>query len=209
MNDKLASSDKKLDEIVFGLVDSELSLNLIKPKDFPERYNEVKSFMVRFYKEENAKNLPKFGSTRFIRLCYLTVINVLAKMFPDGIWTNRKQFSNLYQQYLDDPMSIILLPNHQSHIDYVILHLIMIRFQMSIPTVIAGDNLNVAIFGSILKGLGAIFIKRSFNNEAYTERNIANYIEFILLNKIHFEVFIEGTRSRDGKVLLPKFGVLK
>ena len=209
MNDKLALSDKKLDEIVFGLVDLELSLNLIKPKDFPERYNEVKSFMVRFYKEENAKNLPKFGSTRFIRLCYLTVINVLAKMFPDGIWTNRKQFSNLYQQYLDDPMSIILLPNHQSHIDYVILHLIMIRFQMSIPTVIAGDNLNVAIFGSILKGLGAIFIKRSFNNEAYTERNIANYIEFILLNKIHFEVFIEGTRSRDGKVLLPKFGVLK
>ena len=80
---------------------------------------------------------------------------------------------------------------------------------MATPSVIAGENLNVAVIGGLLKNLGAIFIPRSFNNEAYTERNLNNVIEFILVNKIPFEVFIEGTRSRDGKLLLPKYGILK
>ncbi|WPK23524.1 hypothetical protein PUMCH_000765 [Australozyma saopauloensis] len=209
MKNRLENTDEYLDEIVYKLVDLELKMNLIKAKDFPTRHKEVKDFMVKYYMEENKKNLPVFGDQKFVRLCYITVIKTISKMFPLGVWVNRVQFSNLYQKYLEDPMSIVLLPNHQSHIDYVILHLIMIRFQMSIPIVIAGDNLNVAVFGSILKGLGAIFIKRSFNNELYTERNLNNYIEFVFANKIHFEVFIEGTRSRDGKLLLPKYGILK
>lgn len=209
MKSRLEVTDEKLDEIVYKLIDSELKMNLIKAKDFPARHKEVKEFMVKYYTAENKKNLPTFGSERFVRMCYITVIKTLSKMFPQGVWVNRVQFSNLYKKYLEDPMSIVLLPNHQSHIDYVILHLILIRFQMSIPIVIAGDNLNVAVFGSILKGLGAIFIKRSFNNELYTERNLNNYIEFVFANKIHFEVFIEGTRSRDGKLLLPKYGILK
>lgn len=209
MKDRLEKSDEKLDEIVYKLVDLELKMNLIKAKDFPKRHKEVKDFMVNYYTEENKKNLPVFGNARFVRLCYITVIKTITKMFPKGVWVNRRQISELYQKYLEDPMSIVLLPNHQSHIDYVILHLILIRFQMSTPIVIAGDNLNVAIFGSILKGLGAIFIKRSFNNELYTERNLNNYIEFVFANRIPFEVFIEGTRSRDGKLLLPKYGILK
>lgn len=209
MSERLEKTDEKLDEIVYKLVDLELKMNLIKAKDFLKRFFEVKKFMVKYYSAENDKNLPRFGSTTFLKICYITVIKTVKKMFPQGVWVNREQLSSLYQKYLDNPMSIILLPNHQSHIDYVILHLILIRFQMSIPTVIAGENLNVAIFGRIMKGLGGIFIKRSFNNELYTERNLTNYVEFILLNKIHFEVFIEGTRSRDGKLLLPKYGILK
>lgn len=209
MKDRLEKSDEVLDDIVYKLIELELRMNLIKAKDFPKRFAEVKKFMVKYYTHDNEKNLPQFGSTAFIRICYITVIKTLKKMFPRGVWVNREQLSGLYKRYLENPMSIILLPNHQSHIDYVILHLILIRFQMSTPTVIAGENLNVAIFGAIMKGLGAIFIKRSFNNELYTERNLANYIELVLLNKIHFEVFIEGTRSRDGKLLLPKYGILK
>lgn len=209
MKERLEKTDEKLDDIVYKLVELELRMNLIKAEDFPNRFIEVKEFMVKYYTSENEKRLPQYGSHNFIKLCYITVIATVSKMFPQGVWVNREQFSLLYMRYLEDPMSIILLPNHQSHIDYVILHLIMIRFQMSIPTVVAGENLNVAVFGGLMKSLGAIFIKRSFNNELYTERNLTNYLEFVFLNKIHFEVFIEGTRSRDGKLLLPKYGILK
>lgn len=209
MAERLQKTDEKLDELVYKLVDLELRMNLIKAKDFLKRYTEVKNFMIKYYSAENEKNFPQFGSPTFLKVCYITVIKTVRKMFPQGVWVNREQMSSLYKRYLENPMSIILLPNHQSHIDYVMLHLILIRFQMSIPTVIAGENLNVAIFGRIMKGLGGIFIKRSFNNELYTERNLTNYVEYVLMNKIHFEVFIEGTRSRDGKLLLPKYGILK
>lgn len=209
MKYKLEHGDTSLDEIVYNLVDSELRMNLIKAKDFPKRFKDVKEFMIKYYTLENKKNLPNFGSIHFLKMCYLTVMKTISKMFPQGVWVNKGELHSLYQQYLKDPMSIMLLPNHQSHIDYVILHLILIRFQMSIPVVVAGENLNVAVFGGILRGLGAVFIKRSFNNELYTEKNLYNYIEFVFLNKINFEVFIEGTRSRDGKLLLPKYGILK
>lgn len=209
MKTLLEQKDERLDEIVYKLIDLELRMNLIAAKDFPQRFKDVKAFMVKYHMEQNERNLPQFGSRHFIRMCYITVIKTLLKMFPQGVWVNNRQFQMLYQKYLDDPMSIVLLPNHQLHIDYVILHLILIRFHMPIPTVVAGENLNVAVFGAIMKGLGAIFIKRTFNNELYTERNLTNYIEYVFLNKIHFEVFIEGTRSRDGKVLLPKYGILK
>lgn len=209
MKERLEKTDEQLDEIVYDLVNSELRMNLIKAKDFPKRYQDVKEFMVKYYTEQNEKNLPEFMSISLLRVCYVTCMKTLSKMFPQGVWVNNRQLSELFQEYLKNPMSIILLPNHQSHLDYVIMHLIFIRFLFSIPTVIAGENLNVAVFGRFLKGLGAIFIKRSFNNELYTERNLTNYAEFVFLNKLHFEVFIEGTRSRDGKLLLPKYGILK
>jgi len=209
MNEMLSEKDTKLNELVYSLIDQELKLNLIKAKDLPSRFKEVKEFMIKYYQLENSKTMPSFKSHDFLRICYVTIMAIMRKMFPKGIWCNKTQMSELYAKYLKDPMSIIFFPNHQSHIDYIILHLVCVRFQFSTPTVIAGENLNVAVFGTFLRNLGAIFIKRSFNNELYTERNLTNLIEFILLNKINFEVFIEGTRSRDGKLLLPKYGILK
>ena len=209
MHDRLHRLDEQLDRVVEDLVSQELGLNLIRASDYATRFAEVKRFVVKYYAAQNARNLPRFTLRLFMRVCYVTIMTLMRKMFPRGIWCNRAEFLALYRRYLDDPMLIVFLPNHQLHIDYIILHLVAIRFQLLTPTVIAGENLNVAVFGAILKGLGAIFIKRLFNNEVYTERNLSNYVEFTLLNKVHFEVFIEGTRLRDGKLLLPKYGILK
>jgi hypothetical protein len=209
MDDRLEKSDQKLNDLVYDMVNQELRLNLIKAGDFNDRFVKIKEFMIKYYKANNEKNLPTWSSELSLRISYLTTIKLFQKMYPHGIWVSRIDFERLYKQYLDNPMSIIYLPNHQSHVDYMIMHVIAVRFQMAIPSVIAGENLNVAIFGKILRNLGAIFIPRSFNNELYTERNLANVMEFILLNHIPIEVFIEGTRSRDGKLLLPKYGILK
>lgn len=209
MNNKLERDDTKLDEIVYDLINQELNLKLITADQFKERFQKVKDYMVKFYKQQNKKNLPTFPSHEFLRSAYVTVLFLMRKLFPKGIWVSNDDISRLYQQYLKDPMSIIFLPSHQSHLDYIIIHVICIRFQMGTPVVIAGENLNVAVLGGLLQNLGAIFIPRSFNNELYTERNLNNVIEFFLMNKVSFEVFIEGTRSRDGKLLLPKYGILK
>ena len=209
MDGKLERDDPKLDEIVYNLVNQELNMKLIKASDFKSRFKEVKDYMIKYYKNQNEINLPTFASHQFIRSAYVTVMTIMQKLFPKGIWVSNQEMSNLFQKYIENPMSIIWAPSHQSHLDYVIIHLMSIRFNIATPSVIAGENLNVAIVGNLLKKLGAIFIPRSFNNELYTERNLNNVIEFLLVNKTAFEVFIEGTRSRDGKLLLPKYGILK
>ncbi|RLV90643.1 Glycerol-3-phosphate acyltransferase [Spathaspora sp. JA1] len=209
VNDKLENSDEKLDELIYDLVTKELNMKLIKASQFKSRFQEVKLYMVNYYKAQNKKNLPTFSSSDFIRSAYVTVLKIMQKLFPRGIWVSNQDISDLYVKYLENPMSIAFLPSHQSHLDYIIIHIICIRFQMATPAVIAGENLNVTLVGEFLKKLGAIFIPRSFNNEAYTERNLNNVIEFLLVNKVNFEVFVEGTRSRDGKLLLPKYGILK
>jgi hypothetical protein len=209
MNNKLEREDTKLDEIVYDLINQELNLKLITADQFKDRFQKVKDYMVKFYKQENERNLPNFTEHNFLRSAYVTVLYLMRKLFPKGIWVSNDDISRLYQKYLQDPMSIVFLPSHQSHLDYIIIHVICIRFQMSTPVVIAGDNLNVTVLGGLLQNFGAIFIPRSFNNELYTERNLNNVMEFFLLNKVPFEVFIEGTRSRDGKLLLPKYGILK
>ncbi|CAN3377294.1 hypothetical protein DIURU_003455 [Diutina rugosa] len=209
MKNQLETKDEKLNELVYSLVKQELNMKLIEPKDFNDRFAKVKDFMVKYYSAQNEKNLPTFESLSWLRISYVTTMKVFQKMFPRGIWVSRADFEGLLKQYMANPMSVIYLPNHQSHVDYMIMHILLVRFHMSIPTVIAGENLNVAVFGRILKNLGAIFIPRSFNQELYTERNLNNVIEYILKNKIALEVFIEGTRSRDGKLLLPKYGILK
>lgn len=209
MDGKLEKDDPKLDEIVYNLINQELNMKLIKASEFKSRFKEVKDYMIKYYKDQNEINLPTFASHDFIRSAYVTVMTIMQKLFPKGIWVSNQEMSNLFQKYIENPMSIIWAPSHQSHLDYVIIHLMSIRFNIATPSVIAGENLNVAVVGNLLKKLGAIFIPRSFNNELYTERNLNNVIEFLLVNKTAFEVFIEGTRSRDGKLLLPKYGILK
>ncbi|KAI5952991.1 hypothetical protein KGF57_004087 [Candida theae] len=209
MDGKLEKDDPKLDEIVYNLINQELNMKLIKASEFKARFKEVKDYMIKYYKAQNEINLPTFASHQFIRSAYVTVMTIMQKLFPKGIWVSNQEMSNLFQKYIQNPMSIIWSPSHQSHLDYVIIHLMSIRFNIATPSVIAGENLNVAIVGNLLKKLGAIFIPRSFNNELYTERNLNNVMEFLLVNNTPFEVFIEGTRSRDGKLLLPKYGILK
>lgn len=209
MDHQLKHDDHKLDDLVEEHVQSELKLRILSPSKYPQRVAQVKQFIIDYYTEQNNTNLPQFGLRRFLQLAYITVISVVVKMFPQGVWVSRAEVDALHLQFLKDPMLIAFLPNHQLHVDYIILHLILIRIRMLTPTVIAGDNLNVAIFGSFLKQLGAIFIPRSFDGDYYSETNLGNAIEYLLLKNVHFEVFIEGTRSRDGKVLLPKYGVLK
>ncbi|KAG7193427.1 uncharacterized protein KQ657_000845 [Scheffersomyces spartinae] len=209
LHDKLTHGDKKLDEIVNNLVDLELRMNLITSKEYPERCKAVKAYMVEYYTKENEKNLPLNQSSFVLHSAYATILTLFKRMFPQGVWVNSGEMETLFAKYRKNPMSIIYLPNHRSHIDYIIMHILALRFQMATPHVIAGENLNVAVFGGLLKKMGAIFIKRSFNNELYTERNLFNYLEFVFNQKIPLEVFIEGTRSRDGKSLLPKYGILK
>ena len=104
--------------------------------------------------------------------------------------------------------SIIFLPCHRSHVDYVSLQLICYRLGLTLPTVVAGDNLNFPFLGPFLQHAGAMWIRRSFGDDALYVTLVQAYIDTLLKRGFNFECFIEGGRSRMGKLLPPKFGIL-
>lgn len=103
--------------------------------------------------------------------------------------------------------SIVLVPNHQSHADYVAINYMFYK-QYNRPLYVAGgDNLNIFPIGKLFRKSGCFFIRRSFNNDVLYKVTMEAYLYYLLINKEPIEFFFEGGRTRTGKLRPPKYGL--
>ncbi|KID76529.1 Dihydroxyacetone phosphate acyltransferase [Metarhizium brunneum] len=153
----------------------------------------------------------KMESKPFIRGAYYMATQLLTRAYHQGIHVSSEEVLRL-RKVADfaakKKQSIIFLPSHRSHVDYVSLQLICYRLGLTLPIVVAGDNLNIPLLGSFLQHAGAMWIRRSFGDDALYTTLVQSYIDTLLQEGYNFECFIEGGRSRTGKLLPPKFGIL-
>ncbi|MEM9304859.1 MAG: 1-acyl-sn-glycerol-3-phosphate acyltransferase, partial [Pseudomonadota bacterium] len=103
---------------------------------------------------------------------------------------------------------IIYVPCHRSHIDYLLLSYIVHDVGIVIPHIAAGVNLNLPVVGPILRRGGAFFLRRSFRAKPLYSAVFHEYVETIFRKGVPMEFFIEGTRSRTGRALEPRTGML-
>ena len=103
---------------------------------------------------------------------------------------------------------IIYTPCHRSHIDYLLLSYVIYKRGMMVPYIAAGDNLNMPFVGQLLRGGGAFFIRRTFRGNGLNTTVFKEYLYSILSRNTPLEYFIEGGRSRTGRLLPPKTGML-
>lgn len=103
---------------------------------------------------------------------------------------------------------VVLVPCHRSHFDYVILSYIFHLNYMSPPHIAAGINLSFWPLGPLFRGAGAYFIRRSFDDNELYRAVFRSYLKFLIREGYTQEFFIEGGRSRTGKILTPKLGML-
>ena len=103
---------------------------------------------------------------------------------------------------------VIYVPSHKSHIDYLILTQVLHDHHMHIPRIAAGKNLAFWPMGYIFRKCGAFFIRRSFTGARLYSEVFVRYIKALLEEGHPIEFFIEGGRSRNGKLVLPKTGFL-
>ncbi|MEL7449314.1 MAG: glycerol-3-phosphate 1-O-acyltransferase PlsB, partial [Pseudomonadota bacterium] len=102
----------------------------------------------------------------------------------------------------------IHVPCHRSHIDYLLLSYILYVNGLVPPHIAAGINLNLPIVGPILRRGGAFFMRRQFRGNKLYSTVFNRYLATILANGVSIEYFIEGTRSRTGRLLRPRPGML-
>jgi 1-acyl-sn-glycerol-3-phosphate acyltransferase len=153
----------------------------------------------------------KMDSRYFIRGAYYFATQLLTRAYHQGIHINSEEVLRLRrvaEEAAEKGQSIIFLPCHRSHVDYVSLQVICYRLGLALPTVVAGDNLNFPGVGYFLQHAGAMWIRRSFGDDQLYQTLVQSYIDTLLQNGHNLECFIEGGRSRTGKLLQPKFGIL-
>jgi glycerol-3-phosphate O-acyltransferase len=103
---------------------------------------------------------------------------------------------------------IVYLPCHRSHVDYLLLSYVVYRRGLTPPHVAAGENLDIPVVGPLLRRGGAFFLRRSFKGEPLYAAVFHEYLHLMISRGFPIEYFIEGGRSRSGRMLAPKAGIL-
>jgi len=104
---------------------------------------------------------------------------------------------------------LLLLPNHRSHFDYLLLSYVLYTEHLPLPYIAAGENLNFFPMGFFLRRAGAFFIRRRSQRDPLYKFVLERYITYLLKQGHLIEFFIEGGRSRSGLALHPRVGLLK
>ncbi|MDC1175134.1 1-acyl-sn-glycerol-3-phosphate acyltransferase [Bacteriovoracaceae bacterium] len=103
--------------------------------------------------------------------------------------------------------SVVLVPNHQSHVDYLAINYMFYKSYKKPLYVAGGNNLNIFPIGKLFRKSGCFFIRRSFQNDITYKLTLEAYLYYLLKEKKPIEFFFEGGRSRTGKLLPPRYGL--
>ena len=103
---------------------------------------------------------------------------------------------------------LVYLPNHRSHIDYLLLSYLVHAQGLAPLHIAAGANLNFPVVGPLLRRGGAFFLRRSLKGEPLYAAVFREYLHAMLAKGFPIAYFIEGGRSRSGRTLSPKGGLL-
>ena len=103
---------------------------------------------------------------------------------------------------------VVYVPSHRSHMDYLLLSYLLYSHGVVAPHIFAGINLNLPVVGTVLRKGGAFFARRSFKGNALYSAVFREYMAQLVAGGYSIEYFIEGGRSRTGRLLQPKGGSL-
>lgn len=103
---------------------------------------------------------------------------------------------------------VVYVPCHRSHMDYLLLSYLLYERGIVPPHIAAGINLNLPVIGTLLRKGGAFFMRRSFRGNPLYSAVFTEYVAQLVSGGYSLEYFIEGGRSRTGRLVPPKGGMI-
>lgn len=103
---------------------------------------------------------------------------------------------------------VVYVPCHRSHADYLLMSYQLHISGVVVPHISAGVNLNLPVIGPILRRGGAFFQRRTFKGNVLYSVLFKEYMAQLIDRGVPMEYFIEGGRSRTGRLLAPRGGLL-
>lgn len=129
---------------------------------------------------------------------------LFSKLYTGINVSNNQQIRELAQRGHE----IIYLPCHRSHMDYLLLSFIIYQQGLASPHIAAGINLNFWPIGKMFRRGGAFFIRRSFSGNKLYSAVFREYLCQLFRKGYAVKYYSEGGRSRTGRLLQPKTGML-
>lgn len=134
------------------------------------------------------------------------VLDYLFKNLFEGIQIDLDGIKTIKKTLGKGP--VVLVPNHRSHLDYLLLGYLCYQHNIVSPYVAAGLNLAFWPLGFFFRRCGAFFLRRSFEGNKLYKKVFQIYLKTLIQEGYLQEFFIEGGRSRTGKLRPPKLGML-
>lgn len=130
------------------------------------------------------------------------------RSFERDFDVNTEALEDLKELSRTHPM--VFLWSHKSHLDaFVFTRTLYDAGFRPQPLIFAGINMNFAGFGALAKHSGAIFLRRSFKEDSIYKLVLRYFINYLAKQRVPLSWSIEGTRSRTGKLLPPKLGLIR
>ncbi|KAJ4940564.1 hypothetical protein JOQ06_026861 [Pogonophryne albipinna] len=141
---------------------------------------------------------------------------VLLRLFNGFFWSiqiHKGQLEMVKKAATEQNVPMVFLPVHKSHIDYLVITLILFCHNIKAPHIAAGNNLSIPILSTLIRKLGGFFIRRRMDETGDKKdvlyRSLLHaYTEELLRQQQFLEIYLEGTRSRSGKPSTARAGML-
>lgn len=165
---------------------------------FEQAKNEASEYLQELYTEHQ----PVVNAV-MLQLCQYT----LSRAYDDVIDVSPEEIKKLSRIMRRHPVAFVM--THKTYIDMMVLAAVLARHGLPIPYTFAGINMGFLGVGELGRKSGVIFIRRSFKDNKVYKATLRHFISSVVKDKGHFMWALEGTRSRTGKLVWPKMGILK
>ncbi|XP_046442213.1 dihydroxyacetone phosphate acyltransferase-like isoform X2 [Daphnia pulex] len=142
-----------------------------------------------------------------IRVIGFFLAKLLRNLYQ-GVAINNSAVLKLSKAMSEGP--VLILPTHRSYADFLLISYLCYTMDIPLPVIAAGmDFKGMKFVNRVLQNAGAFYIRRSFGHDQLYWAVVSQYIQYHIKNfQAPIEFFLEGTRSRNGKSLPPKIGLL-
>jgi glycerol-3-phosphate O-acyltransferase len=220
------SDDELIDSIQLQLSDRHIELRkTILGPDVSHRRTLVRKLLLKpdvqgaILKRSQEDSRSEYKTTlqarRYLNEIVADCTNITIQIMQRGLTSFWNKFysgievsNHQYLKKLALTHELVYVPCHRSHIDYLLLSYVIYFEGLAMPYVAAGKNLNMPVIGSILRSGGAFFIRRSFKGNELYSTVMFEYMAELLSTGMPVEYFVEGGRSRTGRLLQAKPGML-
>lgn len=159
--------------------------------------------------EEAAGYLREIAATHspfVIDLVAQVIRKLYSRGYGESLHYDKERLEGIYA--LAQRYPVVFLPSHKSNLDHLVLQYALHENGHPPNHTAGGINMNFFPVGPLVRRSGVFFIRRTFKDNEVYKFVLRSYIDYLIEKRFSLEWYVEGGRSRSGKLLPPRFGLL-